>query len=246
MELEFNVTQRIRQSCERCLVGLHKSDELHAELKQVLDTDSSAATIRLSTIKAVSERLKVASTDSSGDIWIHQMLRGSSIHIDKPAIKPRNPELVARLDKIKKQLEEQEYWRMTSNIAVARQNGESDTMLPAVPGVRTGQETGTASVKQEMAAVNRQISVIINIMFSAFGVGFAVWYASYTLTSEMGWRILMALAAAVVVVLAETWLFALSGTRGQKKRLPGGFQGSNNDSRSKLPRALPTSKNTQK
>ncbi|KAJ1831087.1 hypothetical protein LPJ73_008160, partial [Coemansia sp. RSA 2703] len=196
MELEFDVTQRIRQACEKCIATLPKSDELCAKLKQVLKTDSSTATIRLSTIKAVSERLRTTADDSSGDIWIHQILRGSSIHVDKPETKPRNPELVARLDKIKKQLEEQEYRRMTSNVAVAQQNGESDAMFPAVPGVRTGQETGTVNIKQEMASVNRQISVIINILFSAFGVGFAVWYASYTLTSEIGWRILMALAAA--------------------------------------------------
>ncbi|KAJ1724235.1 hypothetical protein LPJ53_001510 [Coemansia erecta] len=246
MELEFDVTQRIRQACERCLATLHKSDGLHTDLKQVLSTDSNTATIRLSIIKAVSERLKTTSADSSEDIWVHQMLRGSSIHIDKPEVKPRNPELVARLDKIRKQLEEQEYRRMTSNVVVAQQNGESDAMFPAVPGVRTGQNTGAASIKQEMAAVNRQISVIINILFSAFGVGFAVWYASYTLTSEMGWRILMALAAAAVVVLAETWLFALSGTRGQKKRLPMGLQSNSAGSGGRLPKTLPASKKTKK
>ncbi|KAJ1818319.1 hypothetical protein LPJ56_003866 [Coemansia sp. RSA 2599] len=105
---------------------------------------------------------------------------------------------------------------------------QMESLFPAVPGVRTGRDSGIGSVRQEMAAVNRQISVIINILFSGLGVGFAIWYVSYTLTSEMGWRILMGLAAAIFVILAETWLFVFAGTRGHKKRLPPGLQKTKN------------------
>ncbi|KAJ2886512.1 hypothetical protein FB639_001564 [Coemansia asiatica] len=91
----------------------------------------------------------------------------------------------------------------------------------AVPGVRSGSTVaGPGDVKRELAAVNQQISVIINILFSGLGVGFAVGYASYTVTLEMGWRVLIGLAAAFFVMLAETWLFVFAGTRGRKKRLP--------------------------
>ncbi|KAJ2888198.1 hypothetical protein IWW38_004984 [Coemansia aciculifera] len=100
----------------------------------------------------------------------------------------------------------------------ARDTSE-DLLLPAVPGVRTGQAASFGSIKQEMGAANQQISVIINILFSALGVGFAVTYASYTLTPYIGYRILLGLGSAVLIILAETWLFVFAGSRGQKQRL---------------------------
>ncbi|KAJ2828948.1 hypothetical protein IWW50_001113 [Coemansia erecta] len=198
---------------------LPKSRRKSPELAQiaaigVADTAEPSMIISLAGVKLLSQELLKGGESGA---WIHQLLRGSKLHIEKPQPKPRNPELVARLDKIKRQLKEQEYQRMTVN--VAQSASKASEYLPAVPGVRAGQATGAVSMKQELRDANKTISAIINIIFSALGVGFAVGYASYTLTSEIGWRVLMALGAAIVTVLAETWLFVFSGTRGQKQRL---------------------------
>ncbi|KAI7829269.1 endoplasmic reticulum-based factor for assembly of V-ATPase-domain-containing protein [Kickxella alabastrina] len=236
-DLKFLVTPRIQKACRQCVPSLPKSSKLRKELEGLsrAKLEVEAATITLSNIKALSQQLTQLDhkPNDGSDIWIHQLLRGSRIHIEVPKPKPRNPELVARLNKIKQQLEEQEYMKMTANITPHAQTtaaGQSEaikmneSLFPAIPGVRVGQSAGNVSVKQEMAEVNQQISVIINILFSALGVGFAVSYASYALTSDIGWRILLGLGAAVVTILAETWLFVFASTRGQKKRLPGSLQ----------------------
>ncbi|KAJ1850654.1 hypothetical protein LPJ57_008059 [Coemansia sp. RSA 486] len=233
-DMEFVVTPRIQTACKACVAGLQKTSELRKDLEHLLslssDDDDLPVTVRLSTIRAVSEHLQATNpTDqiiSKDSTWVHSILQGSHIYVAKPESPKRNPELVARLDKVRKLLEEREYMRMTANVSSHISDGtlcerqEIKTMFPAVPGVRTGTQMEPGCLGKEMALVDKQVSVIINIVFSGLGVGFAVGYASYTLTSEMGWRILMALAAAVVVVLAETWLFVFAGTRGHKKRIP--------------------------
>ncbi|KAJ2101081.1 hypothetical protein IW146_009412 [Coemansia sp. RSA 922] len=229
VEIRFVLTPRLQEACRKCNAALLKSNPAREEIMQAakakLDTrQDTTATISLAGVKALSRHLQGDSANGKG-IWVHQLLSGSRMHLEAPPTKPRNPELVARLDKIKKQLEEQEYKRMTAGIDVrmrgipAHNSVGGDLLFPAVPGVRTGQAPGFGSVKQEMGAVNQQISVIINILFSALGVGFAVSYASYTLTPYIGYRVLLGLGSAVLIVLAETWLFVFAGTRGQKKRL---------------------------
>ncbi|KAJ2805604.1 hypothetical protein H4R20_002025, partial [Coemansia guatemalensis] len=202
-----------------------------AEAKQ----DSAVATIALADIRLLSQTLREQNSESDEDnAWVHQLLQGSKIHVPQQPSPPRNPELVARLDRIKKQLEEQEYKRMTAGTTSlgSQSAGDASTPFPAVPGVRAGQAADAVSIKQEMKDINKTISAIVNIIFSALGVGFAVGYASYTLTSNIGWRVLMALAAAIVTALAESWLFAFAGSRGQKKRLQRGpLSQSNNGQR---------------
>ncbi|KAI8323051.1 hypothetical protein GQ54DRAFT_296999 [Martensiomyces pterosporus] len=231
-ELLFVVTPRIQRACLDCLVDLPEESACRQEIERVSKTrfktseEYAKESISLAAIKAVSQHSLAQSANDREGAWIHQLLQGSRIYIEKPAPRPRNPELVARLDKIKRQLEEREYKRMTANVRASMYDSHSgsktrmgDVFMPAVPGVRIGESSGQMSLQQEMKAVNQQVSVIVNILFSALGVGFAVSYASYTLTSEIGWRILLGLFAALVTILAETYLFSFAGSRGQKKRL---------------------------
>ncbi|KAJ2907937.1 hypothetical protein GGI21_003388 [Coemansia aciculifera] len=230
--IRFILTPRLQTACAKCHSELSKSNPAFKEIAQAakakLDApNDGTVTISLASVKVLSQHLQ-SDPASGNSAWVHQLLQGSRMHIEPLPVKRRNPELVARLDKIKKQLEEREYKRMTAGVDIrmrgvpvhgsARDTGE-DLLLPAVPGVRTGQAASFGSIKQEMGAANQQISVIINILFSALGVGFAVTYASYTLTPYIGYRILLGLGSAVLIILAETWLFIFAGSRGQKQRL---------------------------
>ncbi|KAJ1945771.1 hypothetical protein FBU59_002212 [Linderina macrospora] len=221
-EMQFVVTAKLQQACKDSIPGLPKTHAQRKEIARIAKATLSADTetaITLASVKAVSQHL----LSQGSDAWIHTLLRGSCIYIEKPKPKPRNPELEARLAKISRMLEEQEYKKMTDNVQLKmheKTGGDNVTNLDTVvPGVRAGVSAGPISAQQEMKEVNRQISVIANILFSALGVGFAVFYASYTLTSELGFRILLGLASAIVIAAAEAWLFAFSGSRGQKKRL---------------------------
>ncbi|KAJ1799374.1 hypothetical protein LPJ59_001875 [Coemansia sp. RSA 2399] len=226
-DLYFDLTPRLYETCRKCIRALPKTCTKPKEIADISKSKQSTITvISLAGVKTLSQLLRAHGKEKDkNEFWVHQLLRGSRIHIDTPEKKPRDPALDARLNSIRKQLEEHEYQKMTSNVAsksLAYAQGDNksaaESLFPAVPGVRVGRSAGLASVRQDMKAANQQISVIINILFSALGVGFAVAYASYTLTDEIGWRVLLGLLAALAIILAETWLFVFSGTRGQKKR----------------------------
>ncbi|KAJ2525016.1 hypothetical protein GGI11_000394 [Coemansia sp. RSA 2049] len=239
-DLYFELTPRLHAACRMCIRVLPKNCERPKEIADISkwkdnsknSKASATKAISLSAIKTLSQLLRAhgKDKDTKEGFWVHQLLRESRIHIENPLRKPRDPALDARLDAIRRQLDEHEYRKMTANVtsfpSVSTENDKkstagsyAETMFPAVPGVRVGQSMGLATVRQDMKAANQQITVIINILFSALGVGFAVAYASYTLTDEIGWRVLLGLSAAVVMILAETWLFFFSATRGQKKRI---------------------------
>ncbi|KAJ2783481.1 hypothetical protein H4R18_001690 [Coemansia javaensis] len=212
--IEFVATLRIRQACAGAAGGGWADS---GEAARIAAIGSGASDrISLADVEALSRRLR-AQGGAGGEPWVHQLLRGSRMHVAAPAPRERDPALDARLDKIRRQLEEQEYRRMTAGVVPLP--AAAAEPLAAVPGVRTGQSAPPTAVKQELRDVNRAVSAIVNILFSAVGVGFAVGYASYAVTPEIGWRVLMALGAAAAIALAETWLYVFAGTRGQKKRL---------------------------
>ncbi|XP_012596137.1 vacuolar ATPase assembly protein VMA12 isoform X3 [Microcebus murinus] len=49
-------------------------------------------------------------------LYLHELLEGSEIYLPEVVKPPRNPELVARLEKIKIQLANEEYKRITRNV----------------------------------------------------------------------------------------------------------------------------------
>ncbi|KFO86489.1 Transmembrane protein 199, partial [Buceros rhinoceros silvestris] len=56
-------------------------------------------------------------------LYLHELLEGSEIHLPEVPVPPRNPELVARLERIKAKLADEEYRRMTRNITGQEVNG---------------------------------------------------------------------------------------------------------------------------
>ncbi|KAJ1680156.1 hypothetical protein EV182_000574 [Spiromyces aspiralis] len=107
-----------------------------------------------------------------------------------------DPELEERLANIQKQIEEIEYQSMVSDVAGrCHMSHRAANLNLVVPGVtRIGKEySGTIpgagdarSFAEDLREANKQATVIINILFSVLGVGFAVFYASYTVTSDVG------------------------------------------------------------
>ncbi|XP_016047017.1 transmembrane protein 199 isoform X2 [Erinaceus europaeus] len=54
--------------------------------------------------------------ESGSALYLHELLQGSEIYLPEVVKPPRNPELVARLEKIKIQLANEEYKRITRNV----------------------------------------------------------------------------------------------------------------------------------
>ncbi|XP_020818912.1 vacuolar ATPase assembly protein VMA12 isoform X2 [Phascolarctos cinereus] len=55
--------------------------------------------------------------EQGSPLFLHELLEGSEIYLPEVVRPPRNPELVARLERIKVQLANEEYSRITRNVS---------------------------------------------------------------------------------------------------------------------------------
>ncbi|NWH68037.1 TM199 protein, partial [Geococcyx californianus] len=83
---------------------------LRAELEAALGSEGALVPFRLL------RRLHAALREAGSPLHLHQLLEGSEIHLPEVPVPPRNPELVARLERIKARLANEEYQRMTRNV----------------------------------------------------------------------------------------------------------------------------------
>ncbi|KAJ3571909.1 hypothetical protein NP233_g3433 [Leucocoprinus birnbaumii] len=102
-------------------------------------------------------------------------------------------------------------------------------MVSLLAGTTTSPERNYGSYvpppePEELAARQKrerqEITAILNGLLSIFGVGFATWWAGDKLHWKNHWRVLLALASALIVAVAESGLFIIwrsrqssSGTR---------------------------------
>ncbi|KAM6192594.1 transmembrane protein 199 isoform 2-T2 [Sarcoramphus papa] len=108
--------RRLRQAVEGGeLAGLAAG--LRAELEAALA--SEGALVPFSLLR----RLHAALREAGSPLYLHELLEGSEIDLPEVPVPPRNPELVARLERIKAKLANEEYRRMTRNITGQEMNG---------------------------------------------------------------------------------------------------------------------------
>ncbi|KAJ1917425.1 hypothetical protein IWQ60_007781 [Tieghemiomyces parasiticus] len=122
-------------------------------------------------------------------ITLLEALKGTSAYFPAPAVKERDPAFAAHLEKVKAELAQRDYLRMVQNVAVNERR-------------RVG-----STIAHDMREVQQQLLVIFNIIFSIVAVFVTVYYASYTMTSDVGLRAALALAACFIVGGAEAWLY---------------------------------------
>ncbi|KAL1464069.1 hypothetical protein WDU94_003751 [Cyamophila willieti] len=113
-----------------------------------------------------------------GDVFLHELISGEDIVLPEPEVLPRNPELEARVRRLKVQQMEREYRSMTKNVDSVRVNHPEDTIsyqmkqinrqLIAVVQFIPGQ----TPLKQ----INRQLIAVVQFIVSV-GAGFTfdIW-----------------------------------------------------------------------
>ncbi|XP_055573178.1 transmembrane protein 199 isoform X1 [Falco cherrug] len=90
---------------------------LQAELEAALA--SQGALVPFSLLR----RLHTALREAGYPLYLHELLEGCEIDLPEVPVPPRNPELVARLERIKAKLANEEYRRMTRNVTGQQMNG---------------------------------------------------------------------------------------------------------------------------
>lgn len=140
-------------------------------------------TIPVHIVKQVSnvllERATVPDQTDSSKYWLHELLNGTEIVYEKPPPVTRPPELVERLKKIKGKLDNEEYERMVRNVASCS-------------------DTGLASEIREVRQESKQITGIINALFSILGVFAGVYVLGSYIFPEPAYVIILYLLAPIL------------------------------------------------
>ncbi|KAJ1657590.1 hypothetical protein IWQ61_003044 [Dispira simplex] len=118
-----------------------------------------------------------------------QILTGTAVYFPRLEKKPRNPQLEAQLESIRTELAQKEYIRMVQHVSLNEK-------------YRVGSDFA-----RDMAQVNQNLLIIVNILFSIAAVFATVFYTSTTLSSDFAVRVLLGMCASLSVGGAEVWLY---------------------------------------
>ncbi|NXT30965.1 TM199 protein, partial [Pelecanoides urinatrix] len=177
--------RRLRQAVEGGeLAGLPAG--LRAELEAALA--SEGALVPFSLLR----RLHAALREAESPLYLHELLEGCEIDLPEVPVPPRNPELVARLERIKAKLANEEYRRMTRNI--------------------TGQVRGllhrllSGFIPQKLRSVKAVVITIFNFIVTVVAAFACTYLGSQYIFAETAARVLSAVIVASVVGLAELYV----------------------------------------
>ncbi|NXT48504.1 TM199 protein, partial [Pluvianellus socialis] len=181
MASELRAGRRLRQAVENGeLAGLPAG--LRAEVETALA--SEGALVPFSLLR----RLHAALRETGSPLYLHELLEGSEIHFPEVPVPPRNPELVARLERIKAKLANEEYQRMTRNITGQQMNGT------------------LAEFGRQVRSVKAVVITIFNFIVTVVAAFACTYLGSQYVFAETAARVLSAVIVASVVGLAELYV----------------------------------------
>lgn len=123
----------------------------------------------------------------------HELISGCELQLPKPIETPRNPELEARIQRLKADQEEREYRRMIKNVESSKR-------------ARMPEESIGFQLKQ----INRQLIAILQFVFSV-AAGFMFGFLGVEfMTGELdfGFRLLLGVICSLIIALAEIYFLA--------------------------------------
>uniref|UniRef100_G1LEM0 Sterile alpha and TIR motif containing 1 n=2 Tax=Ailuropoda melanoleuca TaxID=9646 RepID=G1LEM0_AILME len=179
--------------------------KLRAELEAALgkkhkDGDFPSGSARLVSFRLIRD-LHQYLRERGSTLYLHELLEGSEIYLPEVVKPPRNPELVARLEKIKIQLANEEYKRITYNVTC-----------------KDSRHGGTLSdLGKQVRSVKALVITIFNFIVTVAAAFVCTYLGSQYIFTEMASRVLAALIVASVVGLAELYVMvrAMEGELGE-------------------------------
>lgn len=135
-------------------------------------------------------KLKKYLQDNGHPVYLHELLENSSLHLPEFVKPPRNPVLVARLEKIKAKLANEEYNRITRNVNSQEVN-----------------QTGTlADFGREVRSAKAAVVTVLNFLVTIAATFACSYIGSQYLFDETISRVIAAVIASSVVGLAELYV----------------------------------------
>lgn len=187
MASSFVVGDQFRNKVTQLLENTDSSlpHRLREELEETLNKPEPT-TLSFSTAR----RLKTFLQDKGHPFYLHELLEDSSLHLPEVVKPPRNPELVARLERIKAKLANEEYNRITRNVNTQEIN-----------------RTGTlADFGRQVRSVKAVVATVFNFLVTVVAAFACSYMGSQYLFTDTAARVLSAVIAASVVGLAELYV----------------------------------------
>ncbi|CAK6965460.1 transmembrane protein 199 [Scomber scombrus] len=174
---------RVAELLEKTDSSLPKG--LKEELEVILEKPEPT-TLPFSTARKLKKHLQ----DEGNPFYLHELLEDSSLHLPEVVKPPRNPQLVARLEKIKAKLANEEYNRITRNVNTQEIN-----------------RNGTlADFGHQVRSVKAVVLTVFNFLVTIVAAFFCSYMGSQYLFTEITARVISAVIAASVVGLAELYV----------------------------------------
>ncbi|XP_060929061.1 transmembrane protein 199 [Limanda limanda] len=187
MASSFVVGDQFRNKVTELLENTDPSlpHSLKEELQEILDKPA-AATLSFSTAR----QLKSFLQDQGHPFYLHELLEDSSLNLPEFVKPPRNPVLVARLERIKNKLANEEYSRITRNVNTQEIN-----------------RNGTlADFGREVRSAKAVVVTVFNFLITVIATFACSYMGSQYLFTETSARVISAVIAASVVGLAELYV----------------------------------------
>ncbi|KAG9485818.1 hypothetical protein GDO78_008741 [Eleutherodactylus coqui] len=122
-------------------------------------------------------------------VYLHELLEGSEIHLPAVQLPERNPELVARLEKIKAKLANEEYKRITKNVTC--QSSRQGTL---------------ADFGRQVRPLKTIIITVFNFLVTVAAAFACTYIGSQYVFTESAARVLSSVIVASFVGLAELYV----------------------------------------
>ncbi|XP_041918863.1 transmembrane protein 199 [Alosa sapidissima] len=159
--------------------------DLLEELEPILDGEGESS-IRFKTVRKLNTYLQKNGHPS----YLHELLEDSMLFLPEYKKPPRNPELVARLEKIKAKLANEEYNRMTRNVNT-QEISRHGTL---------------ADFGKQVRSAKTAVLTVFNFLVTVVAAFACAYIGSQYIFTETTARVISAVIAASVVGLAELYV----------------------------------------
>ncbi|XP_036927221.1 transmembrane protein 199 [Acanthopagrus latus] len=187
MATTFVIGDKFRNNASKLLEKTDSSlpQQLREELEETLKK-TGPTTLSFSTARKLQKYLQ----GNGQPFYLHELLEDSSLYLPEVVKPPRNPQLVARLEKIKAKLANEEYNRITRNVNTQEIN-----------------RNGTlADFGKEVRSVKAVVVTIFNFLVTVVAAFACSYMGSQYLFTDTAARVISAVIAASVVGLAELYV----------------------------------------
>ncbi|KAI9296431.1 hypothetical protein K502DRAFT_323776 [Neoconidiobolus thromboides FSU 785] len=211
--MNIKVTTQIYEACNQVLQVSTVDNNLKKKIESKLkpnnnnnnntNNEEEDLNISMELLIQISQFLLAIERKDGKDVtkskyWVHELVSGSSIYFNKPKTAKRDEQLDQRLQEINTDNENQAYYRMVTNVdpTFRFQNDRDNDNHHPLP-----------TLSENIKETNQQLTAIVNIALTIVAVFVAVYWVSYTFSSDISLRVLLSFFASLIVGVAEAFLY---------------------------------------